>query len=73
MSSITITNTIPRSEVTTEWAMWVKVGRGTHAVKMFRDSDQGAVWVETDAGTASTYARVHGMDHAARIVNTYLG
>jgi hypothetical protein len=61
-------NEVPRSQVTTEWSLWTKVGEGTHAVLMDRE-DGSTVWVGTDAATAATYATVNGKQFAARIVD----
>ena len=63
-------HTIAARMVSAEWALWVHVGYGSHAILM--DDDQGnGVWIETDAGTAGSYGRQFGAYRVATIVRAH--
>lgn len=66
MDGMQRTRWIERADVVGDWAMWVEVGTGTHAVLM--DNEGGpSVWVETDSANASQYGRQFGWHRVARI------
>jgi hypothetical protein len=58
---------IDRAEVSTDWALWVERGSGTHAILMDNDAGEPSAWIETDASTAATYARQYGQ-HRSRVI-----
>jgi precorrin-4 methylase len=67
---MTITNKVARSQVTTQWAMWVSdPEKAEYAVLMETPDNDAVLWVATDGATANTYARVNGAEFAARIVD----
>jgi hypothetical protein len=65
---MTITTTIARADITTEWALWTDITDARYAVAMTRE-DGSTVWVGTDGPTAHAYGRVNGWDLAARITD----
>lgn len=62
---------ITRNQVETTWAMWVEVGKGTHAV-LLDASDGSKHWVETDSANAHEFGRHNGFERTARIASEHV-